>query len=674
MPLSAGTIVAGYRIERVLGSGGMGTVYLARHRTLPRSDALKILSAELSVDTEFRARFIREADLAATLNHPNIVTIFDRGETDDGQLWIAMEFVDGTAADSKKVLAQMTSARAVYIVKEIAKALDYAHSRKLLHRDIKPGNFLLSGPVGDQERVLLADFGIARALDDATSLTATGALLFTAAYAAPEAVQGGPVDHRADIYALGCSLFRLVTGRTPYAEFSGLSAMLMAHVMQPIPRATAVAPNLPPAIDDVIAHALAKNPAERFQSAGALAAAAAAALGAHPAIRPTGAETRDWSTPAPAYPHPSLHLPSHTRPTVPAPARSGSSAPPQQYLDAQRRGPAPPQPPPPTGPGRGRRRRRGLILGALALAGIVAAAAVVGVSLLAHQGGGLPPYQAQSLDGKYGTVQLNHRPLSIAALGPGDPDAVLSLGVQPAAISGPPGTLPSWLQDMVHSSPQRLAITDAAAVAATKPDLIVDTGDIAKATYDKLAAVAPTLTRSNDMTQPWTWQTQLSWIAKALGRDNTAKTLLDEASAQQNKIRSEHPAFAGKTITVVNYTDSATTVAARESPATSYLEGIGFTYNTKFTRDVNDPLDTAVNLTSDSNYQVTSTDVVIVARTDKGAGSGGYAGLPAIFRIYSGVLVIVDDGATITALQTGGPAATKFLNGTLVNTLADQIH
>ncbi len=380
MPLSAGTIVAGYRIERVLGSGGMGTVYLARHRTLPRSDALKILSAELSVYTEFRARSIREADLAATLNHPNIVTIFIRGETDDGQLWIAMEFVDGTAADSKKVIAQMTSARAVYIIKEIAKALDYAHSRKLLHRDIKPGNFLLSGPVGDQERVLLADFGIARALDDATSLTATGALLFTAAYAAPEAVQGGPVDHRADIYALGCSLFRLVTGRTPYAEFSGLSAMLMAHVMQPIPRATAVAPKLPPAIDDVIAHALAKNPAERFQSAGALAAAGAARLAVtprfgHRLVRKTGLVHARACLPP-------IAAPAVTHQTHGArPGRRGGSAPPQQYLDAQRRGPAPPQPPPPTGPGRGRRRKRGLLWGALALAGIVAAAAVVGVSL-----------------------------------------------------------------------------------------------------------------------------------------------------------------------------------------------------------------------------------------------------------------------------------------------------
>lgn len=189
MPLSAGTIVAGYRIERVLGSGGMGVVYLARHRTLPRSDALKILSAELSVDAEFRARFTREADLAATLNHPNIVTIYDRGETEEGQLWIAMEFVDGAAANSEITAAQMTSARAVHITTEVAKALDYAHSRHLLHRDIKPGNFLLSGPAGDQEQVKLADFGIARALDDATNLTATGSLLFTAAYAAPEAVK-----------------------------------------------------------------------------------------------------------------------------------------------------------------------------------------------------------------------------------------------------------------------------------------------------------------------------------------------------------------------------------------------------------------------------------------------------------------------------------------------------
>ncbi|WP_236722432.1 ABC transporter substrate-binding protein, partial [Mycobacterium avium] len=130
--------------------------------------------------------------------------------------------------------------------------------------------------------------------------------------------------------------------------------------------------------------------------------------------------------------------------------------------------------------------------------------------------------------------------------------------MQPVAIGGLAGKLPSWLQDMVHSSPPVLAIPDPVAVAAAKPDLIIDTGDVDKATYDKLSAIAPTLTRTpDDSAQPWTWQTQLSWIAKALGRDATAKTLIDTASAQQTKIRSDHPAFTGKTITVVNYSDTA---------------------------------------------------------------------------------------------------------------------
>lgn len=172
MALAVGTIVAGYRIEGVLGSGGMGTVYLARHPTLPRSDALKILSAELSLDHQFRARFTREADLAATLNHPNIVTVFNRGETDDGHLWIAMEYVEGTAA-SDLARADLTATRIVRIISDVAKALDYPHARRILHRDIKPGNFLASAPGTEHERVLLADFGIARALDDATIATTT---------------------------------------------------------------------------------------------------------------------------------------------------------------------------------------------------------------------------------------------------------------------------------------------------------------------------------------------------------------------------------------------------------------------------------------------------------------------------------------------------------------------
>lgn len=259
MPLAVGTVVAGYTIESVLGAGGMGTVYLARHPTLPRADALKILSAELSQDAQFRTRFIREADLAATLTHPNIVTVFNRGETDDGHLWIAMQYIAGTAA-SDLPRAALTTERVIHIIGDVAKALDYAHARRVLHRDIKPSNFLVSHPgVADQERTLLADFGIARALDDTTTLTATGSLVGTASYAPPEAVDGTPMDQRADVYSLGCSLFWLLTGRTPYQDFRGAPAMLMAHVLQPIPCPTQFVPNLPPAIDEVLACAMAAS-------------------------------------------------------------------------------------------------------------------------------------------------------------------------------------------------------------------------------------------------------------------------------------------------------------------------------------------------------------------------------------------------------------------------------
>src|SRR5690348_11795456 len=182
--LSAGWVFAGYRIERLLGAGGMGTVYLARDPDLPRSNALKVLSPELSRDPDFRARFIREADVASSLDHPNIVSIYRRGEF-EAQLWIAMQFVDGTDADAALRAGTMTPARAVHIVTEVGKALDYAHQRGVVHRDIKPANFLLSGTVGPDERVLLGDFGIARALDD-VGLTGTGSVTTTVAYAAPE--------------------------------------------------------------------------------------------------------------------------------------------------------------------------------------------------------------------------------------------------------------------------------------------------------------------------------------------------------------------------------------------------------------------------------------------------------------------------------------------------------
>ncbi len=307
--LTGGSVVGGYRIERELGVGGMGSVYLAAHPTLPRKDALKVLSRELSRDPDFRTRFTREADLAAALDHPQIVAVYNRGETDDGQLWIAMQFVDGTDADGALRDGAMTPARAVHIVTHVAKALDFAHSRNVVHRDIKPANFLLSGPAGPDERVLLGDFGIARALDD-VGLTATGSVMATIAYAAPEVLSGMPFDGRADIYSLGCTLFRLLTGKTPFSGANGPAATMMAHLQQPPPRVTDVVPTLPPALDHVIAVAMAKDPWRRYASAGALAAAASAAL----------YDPRVLQNPTLLAPVPGPEVSSYPRPDPGAPA------------------------------------------------------------------------------------------------------------------------------------------------------------------------------------------------------------------------------------------------------------------------------------------------------------------------------------------------------------------
>lgn len=274
--VSPESTLAGYKVLGLLGSGGMGSVYLAEHPSLPRYDALKVLSAELSRDENFRARFLREAEVAAKLDHPNIVAVYDRGQTDDGKLWIAMQYVDGTDAEAASA-SPMPPERAVHIVTEVAKGLDHAHARNIIHRDVKPANFLLSGKPGVDERVLLGDFGIARALDD-VGMTATGSFLATVPYSAPEVLSGNPIDGRADIYSLGCTLYRLLTGMTPFPATNGMAAVMMAHLQQAPPRVTDLAPWLPPSLDEVVAIGMAKDPAARFQTASALAEAAATAL------------------------------------------------------------------------------------------------------------------------------------------------------------------------------------------------------------------------------------------------------------------------------------------------------------------------------------------------------------------------------------------------------------
>ncbi|WP_278262759.1 serine/threonine protein kinase [Nocardia sp. AG03] len=275
--LRPGSVFAGYVIERVLGSGGMGTVYAARHPRLPRWDALKVLSDTHSASAEFRARFVREAELAARIDHPNVVAVHDRG-IDDGALWIAMQYVAGTDAATILRRGVPDPRLALHIVTEAAAGLDAAHRAGLLHRDVKPANLMLESRAGEPDRVLVADFGIAKSGTDGTALTEAGAFLATLAYAAPELIRLDTVDHRADVYSLGCTLHELLTGRKPFPR-EVPAAVIEAHLTAPPPRPTEFTPHLPPAIDAVIARAMAKNPDERYASCGALAAAAAAAFG-----------------------------------------------------------------------------------------------------------------------------------------------------------------------------------------------------------------------------------------------------------------------------------------------------------------------------------------------------------------------------------------------------------
>ncbi|MFD0000600.1 serine/threonine-protein kinase [Nocardia sp. NPDC127526] len=276
-----GAIFAGYRIERALGSGGMGTVYVARHPRLPRSDALKILSVAHADHPEYReyhARFLREADMAGRLNHPNIVAVHDRG-VEHGRPWIAMQYIAGTdAGELTRGGAGLAPEHAVHIVEQAARGLDEAHRRGMVHRDVKPANILIAPSAGQPDRVLVTDFGIGWAAGETTQLTQEGTVLATIAYAAPEQLSGHRVDHRADIYALGCTLYELLTGAKPFPRPTP-AAVMHAHLADPPPRATAMRPELPAGLDGVLARAMAKDPSHRYPSCGALAAAARAALG-----------------------------------------------------------------------------------------------------------------------------------------------------------------------------------------------------------------------------------------------------------------------------------------------------------------------------------------------------------------------------------------------------------
>jgi predicted Ser/Thr protein kinase len=279
--IGPGGELGGFAIESIAGRGGMGVVYRARQRLPDRVVALKVISAEYADDPQFRTRFEREAAIAAQIEHPNVIPVHAVGEA-DGTLFIAMRFVDGV--DLRKILTQngrLEPSRAAAIVDQVAQALDAAHARGLVHRDVKPANILVSSS-GGREHVYLSDFGLARHVVGSHGLTGTGAFIGTIDYVAPEQARGDRVDARADIYSLGCVLFQALTGTVPFPADNDL-AKLFAHGSQPPPSALERNPNLPVEFEDVLKRAMAKDPDDRQASAGDLGRAAiAAAAGRSP--------------------------------------------------------------------------------------------------------------------------------------------------------------------------------------------------------------------------------------------------------------------------------------------------------------------------------------------------------------------------------------------------------
>jgi tRNA A-37 threonylcarbamoyl transferase component Bud32 len=356
-----GAEFAGYRLEELVGRGGMSIVYRAQHLRLERIVALKVLMPELSQDDSFRERFTRESRLAASLDHPNVIPIYEAGD-EDGVFYIAMRFVGGSTL--KAVLESegpLPPARTASVLSQVASALHAAHEEKgLVHRDVKPANILVvpgHGPEGG-DHVYLSDFGIAKQRA-AGALTKTGMFVGTADYAAPEQIEGRELDRRADVYALGCVLYETLTGAPTYEKDSEV-ALMYAHLLEPPPQVTLKRPDLSPEVDAVVAKAMAKNADDRYATTPEFSAAMRKAL--------IGTETRRTQQSEQA------RVPE----TV---LTGGAAAPPVQPPPAAP--PAPPAPAPATGGGPG--RKKWLIPVAIVLLLLIAGGIVGGI--LALSGG-----------------------------------------------------------------------------------------------------------------------------------------------------------------------------------------------------------------------------------------------------------------------------------------------
>lgn len=370
-----------YRLGRLLGSGGFGEVYEAEDTTMGRIVALKVLNSSYSHDPAFRQRLFREARTAGGIHDPHVVPIHRCGEI-DGQLYIDMRLIDGTNLQGVlKETGPLEPGRAVDIMRQIASALDAAHAAGIIHRDVKPANILL----GADDFACLVDFGLANAATD-TKLTADGTLMGSFGYLAPERLAEGRITPAADVYALACVLYECLTGSTPFAGREGIPALMAAHLSAPIPRPSQHRPGIPSGFDDVIARGMAKDPAQRYQSAGALVADAQHAL-----VTPV----HQWSPQQPSAGP--VTAPWIQRPPVAPPTHSTVRTP-------------------------GRPLRRALIPGAL-VAALAAGAAIVVVTT--HHGGGPAPTPQQPTNADAPTASLlpalNATPLPV----PGGPELEL---------------------------------------------------------------------------------------------------------------------------------------------------------------------------------------------------------------------------------------------------------
>jgi serine/threonine protein kinase len=319
--------VAGYRIERQLGRGGMGVVYLAEQVRLRRWVALKLIVPELAEDDEFRRRFERESQMAASLDHPNVIPVYEAGEA-DGALFISMRYVEGH--DLRTLIrsgGQMEPQRAAGIVAQLGAALDAAHARGLVHRDVKPANVLVTGAAGS-EHVYLTDFGLTKHVSSQSGMTRTGQWVGTLDYVAPEQISGGPLDARVDVYSLGCVLFETLTAQVPYPRDSDVAKMY-AHLNEPPARVSQLAPRAGAAFDPVIDRALAKPPEQRYPSTGDLGRAALAAAQGQTYAgqeRSVAAGSAAPVTVFAAAPQPPGQQTGATAQLAPPPAHGGSSS------------------------------------------------------------------------------------------------------------------------------------------------------------------------------------------------------------------------------------------------------------------------------------------------------------------------------------------------------------